>query len=463
MFRFARFISSARSAMCKPATLSAAMLLCATLTACQSSHNGALRDPSPSAAVLVPLGGGIERTNAAAFEAMLQAARTQAKGAPLRIVIAPFASGEADEAFERARDNFLSYEPKAIVDRMADSTLGSGQLALATSQLAQAHLVFMTGGDQSRLTPRFRDARGELNTAGLQMFRSSLIVAGTSAGAAIMANPMFTGGGSEAALARLPNDDPDDSDSIGVRLGTGLGVSSNLLIDTHVLVRGRFGRMFAALMQGDHLAALGLADASGAIVWRSEDWLTCEVLHDRGAIFCWFENQQERQRIASIGFDQTVGARVSLLNAGDRFEVSYGLRNAKNSLGTTRGRSMGTDATARRARLMPRVAVASGSRLTSPSNALALANELRSQRIATAQTENSTLQEGAWDEAVLTDLLLRVASAPDRAFAAESERFIVRVWADEATQFFEWPSGAITVWGARVDIRLREEPMLNRK
>lgn len=414
---------------------------------------------SKPARTLYPIGGGLEPSNRAAYGAMLAGLSPGA-----RIVIAPFASGESDAAFARARDAFLLHDPQAKIERMADATLGEAQARLAVAQLQSAQLVFMTGGDQSRLTPRFRGSDGEHTMVGRAMLRSDLVVAGTSAGAAIMSHPMFTGGGSEAALAGLPSGDESEPNVQGVRLGAGLGAtqagtSQPLLIDTHVLARGRYGRMLAALQEGEHIAALGLADGSGARVELFGDGSTIiSVLHDDGALLCWLraEGAGDATQGEPTPGAQTPGvptqslARVSLLRAGDVVTLAPAQQPAArfDRAGlVVRPRRSGETASAK--------LVKSGAFRTSIAAAAQRAERLQAQRMEEAKGDGEEPKTGAWESGVLEHRLLRLAADPSQAFACESERFVVRVWADEQTRFAEHASGAISIWGARIDVSPR--------
>ena len=95
--------------------------------------------------------------------------------------------------------------------------------------LDDAKGVFFTGGDQVKITsqigdtPIFRRIR--------EIYEDGGVIAGTSAGAAVMSETMLVTGGDE------------DSHVIGgsVRMAPGLGLIGGVIIDQHFMERGRVG------------------------------------------------------------------------------------------------------------------------------------------------------------------------------------------------------------------------------
>ena len=101
--------------------------------------------------------------------------------------------------------------------------------------LASCTGVFLTGGDQLRL----RDLIGssQFMTAIVERIESgNLVLAGTSAGAAIVGEKMISGGSS--------GDSPSQS---LVDLTAGLGIFPELLVDQHFHNRNRMARLMSAI------------------------------------------------------------------------------------------------------------------------------------------------------------------------------------------------------------------------
>jgi cyanophycinase len=396
---------------------------------------------------LIPIGGSLDAANTIAFEAMLA-------GLPRHptIIIAPFASAEPDESWERARAMFEQHAPGARIERMRDPSLGHEDEQAAVRQLHAAHLLFFTGGDQSRIMQRMWSA-----PMLVAVFRRDLRVAGTSAGAAAMSHPMFVGGTSEQALTNAPHDDESTplgkppGPRTGVRLNNGMVLGTPMLFDTHALARGRYGRMLAALRKQHHLAALGLADASGAVVEQVGGTTTIRMLHDHGGVLAWLESAESKfwtdsrkdvsQGLEPPGVLDSEGARISLLHAGDVAELSRASR-ARAAGKAGRG-GVGSDSSL----LVTRAVLRSSG------------TDIRELPIRTPGQQPSVREPDAdaraYDDGVLQALLGRLARQPDRMFSVDSERTRVRVWADSQTRFALHASGVCTVWAARIAIDVR--------
>lgn len=110
----------------------------------------------------------------------------------------------------------------------------------------EATAVFITGGDQLRLTAtvagtkfgdRIRDRRQ----------KHRLLVGGTSAGAAAMSSTMITGG-KESGTARRSD----------VDLAPGLGYCRDMCIDSHFAQRGRVSRVVTLFAQNPQVLGVGI-------------------------------------------------------------------------------------------------------------------------------------------------------------------------------------------------------------
>lgn len=119
--------------------------------------------------------------------------------------------------------------------------------------LAAATGIFLTGGDQSKIV---RILRGTASwRAIMTAYEQGATVAGTSAGAAALSDPMIAGG----ARGSLPR-------SGMVKLAQGLGLTTSLLIDQHFHQRDRLGRLLAAVISFPHMLGVGVDEDTAAIV-----------------------------------------------------------------------------------------------------------------------------------------------------------------------------------------------------
>uniref|UniRef100_B8HKB5 Cyanophycinase n=1 Tax=Cyanothece sp. (strain PCC 7425 / ATCC 29141) TaxID=395961 RepID=B8HKB5_CYAP4 len=96
--------------------------------------------------------------------------------------------------------------------------------------------VFFTGGNQARITEYLKDT--ELEAKLHQRFAQGIVIAGTSAGAAMMPDTMIVDGESETN-PRLEV----------VKMDRGMGFLPGVVIDQHFAQRGRLGRLISAVTQ----------------------------------------------------------------------------------------------------------------------------------------------------------------------------------------------------------------------
>ena len=134
-------------------------------------------------------------------------------------------------------------------------------------RLATAQLVFFTGGDQERVTTAL--AGTQFHALLLDRYRTDgLTVAGTSAGAAALAERMIVSGHGWRSL-------------LGgrVRIEPGLGLLPGVFVDTHFAERGRFARLAHAVLREPAVLGIGLAEETG-IIWQGGAERSFRVIGD---------------------------------------------------------------------------------------------------------------------------------------------------------------------------------------
>jgi cyanophycinase len=124
----------------------------------------------------------------------------------------------------------------------------------AASILRDATGVFMTGGNQSRLTQVIAGTR--VGDALFLAHDRGAVLAGTSAGASAMASHMVAYGAAGATPKNRM-----------VQLSAGLGILGGMVIDQHFEQRGRIGRLMALVAQSPSLLGIGLDEDTCAIVF----------------------------------------------------------------------------------------------------------------------------------------------------------------------------------------------------
>jgi len=122
-------------------------------------------------------------------------------------------------------------------------------------RIANAHTVFFTGGDQNRICEQLLKSPVITLLKQRYITDEGFMIAGTSAGAMCM--PEIIISDAEDGEAIIEND---------IRLGEGLGLLDNSVVDTHFVSRGRFGRLSHAVLKHPELYGLGLGEDTALLI-----------------------------------------------------------------------------------------------------------------------------------------------------------------------------------------------------
>ncbi len=268
-------------------------------------------DPKGS---LVIIGGGLRVNNAEVWEKIV--ALAGGKGA--RIAVLPTAAQTPAKEAQLTVDALNRYGARAFVVPVAPMLAGADVRKAAddpalADAIRKAGGAFFTGGDQARITSSLRRADGS-NTAVLDalwaLYRRGGVIAGTSAGAAIMSSTMFNDPPLDV-MPVLKNGVVDGKD-----VAPGLGfIGDDVFVDQHLLARGRFGRMLPAMVAKGYTLGLGIDENTAAVVGPSRD---VTVIGYRGALVL---DLAQAAVDKSKGFNVT-NARISYVDSGDRFNLA---------------------------------------------------------------------------------------------------------------------------------------------
>lgn len=118
-------------------------------------------------------------------------------------------------------------------------------------------VIFISGGDQMRLTNVLGASRALERIRARR--KAGAVIAGTSAGAACQSSTMVYGGPADDSLRKG-----------AVKMSSGFGFASGVIIDTHFLERGRFSRLMEVGAANPSDIGIGLGE-DAAIVFLSDD------------------------------------------------------------------------------------------------------------------------------------------------------------------------------------------------
>lgn len=172
------------------------------------------------------------------------------------ILVLPMASSQPDTAAYYGIRQFIDLGYSNVHAFIPDSAeSNAGQL----DSISNAGLVYLTGGDQNRLMNALNE---EVREVLKSYFKAGGVIAGTSAGAAVMSQVMITGDQGrepeyESTYSRLMTEN-------GV-YAEGLGLLPNAIVDQHFVERSRYNRALTALH--DHeIPVFGIGESTALLV-----------------------------------------------------------------------------------------------------------------------------------------------------------------------------------------------------
>lgn len=258
-----------------------------------------------SSGSLVIIGGAERQHNTVIWSTIVELAG----GKDASIAVLPTASDQPDRAGREIVEVLNAAGARAFVvpltvGREADDRKVARDPDLA-ERVRHATGVFFVGGDQRRLRQALVDERGRntpLLDAVWTTYRRGGVIAGTSAGAAVMSRVMFRQGGSLSCLTR--------GAALDKELDRGFGfLDREWLVDQHMLARGRFARALVAMhTQGIH-HGIGVEEDT-AVVVRGDQ---AHVIGYRGALV--MDLSQAKAFLDSAGF-HVQNARLSYIDHG---------------------------------------------------------------------------------------------------------------------------------------------------
>ena len=208
---------------------------------------------------LAVIGGRLEDDNAAIYDEM----RRLAGG---RIVVFATASSVPEEVGPETVGVFRAHGLDAVQAKVQGPGAAAAAQDAAIADLVEDYgSVYFTGGDQALITgalaPFGRESR--VLKAIRKAQRKGSLVAGSSAGAAVMSEVMFSGGTSlEAATYGVVA----DADQPGMLLAPGLGFFPWGMVDQHFIKRGRFGRMVVGMQEAGAKRGFGIDENTALFV-----------------------------------------------------------------------------------------------------------------------------------------------------------------------------------------------------
>ena len=241
-------------------------------------------------------------------EGILSHVVEEAGGTTAKIVVIPTASSIPVEVGKNYTLAFSTLGCKHV-EVLNISSKKEAEIPTAIELVKNANCIMFSGGDQSKISKHIGGTTVHRILKERYNNEKGFVIAGTSAGAMAMASEMIAGGSSTKAFKKG-----------AVIMRKGLNLVPELIIDTHFIQRGRFGRISEAVAKFPDLIGIGLAEDTGMIIKNGED---CTVIGSGMAIVFDGSNlTHNNEKILKEGTPMTMtNLKIHVLANGDHFNI----------------------------------------------------------------------------------------------------------------------------------------------
>ena len=265
-------------------------------------HTSLLAQQDPGSGSLFIIGGGSRPVEM--LERIIQETGLREDGYAM---ILPLASAERDSAVYYAKRQFTHLGITNISGMLYAE--GESPRSSQMDSLKNASLIYITGGDQDRFMQAIKNI--PIAEAIHFNYQNGGMIAGTSAGAAIMSKDMITGTELKypeyhSTFRHLESDN--------LELKQGLGLVKNVIIDQHFVRRSRYNRLLTAVIENPAIVGIGI-DESTAILINGDE---AEVVGDSQVIV--FSNKNKSGNTTG-GKLAAIGIILDIYLNGDTFSL----------------------------------------------------------------------------------------------------------------------------------------------
>ncbi|MEZ5417057.1 MAG: cyanophycinase [Vicinamibacterales bacterium] len=258
---------------------------------------------APAAGHLVIIGGGTRPPE------VMQRIATLAGGAAGTMLVFPHASAVPETGPNLAKE-FTALGLGRVVVITADRTAADTDAVLR--QMEGATGVYFAGGDQNRITAALHGTKVAERL--LALYRGGAVIAGTSAGAAVMSRVMITG---DEARPLTKDEAWQTIEAGNVATAPGLGFIDDTILDQHFVRRRRFNRLLSLVLEQP--ALLGVAIDEETAAWVKPD-RTFEVI-GRGPVMVIDAHDGRTAKDAAAHGLRGEDVRLQVLRAGSVYDL----------------------------------------------------------------------------------------------------------------------------------------------
>lgn len=224
-----------------------------------------------------------------------------------KLVVATVATEEPEETWREYKALFSELGVRHI-EHLDIQTREQALSDNCAQYLADAAVIFFTGGDQLKITSQLGDSvvYRQIHL----LLENGGTVAGTSAGASVMSTTMLVAGQGDQS--------PQVQDA--VHMAPGFGFLPDAVIDQHFAERGRIGRLFAAIAQNPRLLGIGIDEDTAILVNGNEHF---EVVGN-GSVYVLDASKMTYSNLTEVDLETKLAGfdvKLHLLSEGYRYDL----------------------------------------------------------------------------------------------------------------------------------------------
>jgi len=184
------------------------------------------------------------------------------------LIVLPMASEEPDSASYYSTKQFKDkgIENAFAINFSMQDTVSSEKL----DSIRNAKLIYISGGDQNKFMAVVKN--NPIHKAIVDAYYAGAVIAGTSAGAAVMSKKMITGN----QLKNTSDKGYSTIHSDNIEINEGLGLLSSAIIDQHFIKRERLNRLITVALENPTNLCIGI-DESTAIMIKGDSAKVCGI------------------------------------------------------------------------------------------------------------------------------------------------------------------------------------------
>jgi cyanophycinase len=266
---------------------------------------------------LMIVGGALRYSNTEVWSRIVELAAARGEKNP-RIAVIPTASGNPTRSGSRVVDTLNRAGAKAFLVPVGFSKEMDIEVEVAVrdpqwvQEVSGAGGVFFTGGEQRRLVSALYAPDGK-NTPLLDaiwaVYKAGGVIAGTSAGAAVMSQVMCRD--ADRVIQTLIN-----GVNMGKEIDRGFGfLDGSWFVDQHALARGRFARALVIMRSQGVKYGLGVDENTAVEVHQGEK---AKVVGQSGALVLDLSEATHDPKVDAFNLRN---AKLSYLENGDEFDL----------------------------------------------------------------------------------------------------------------------------------------------